>query len=229
MNSHFIITSGAWRSLVAHCNGVAGVGGSNPLAPTNDNEQFHNASPCPLWQKQRPSTLRLAFVCLLLLSGGCGSEKTAQQAFETGDYDAAYKLFRPRAEAGDLEAQNYLGVHYYLGLGVRRDWQQALQWYDKAARQGEPRAQLNYGLMFQNGYGTAPDIGAAFMWYYASYRQGNRAAKRYMDTLAVDNLLSPNQIDYAKVRAKPYITNPVVLEQGTEGSLFRTRPTSANY
>ena len=28
-------TAGAWRSLVAHCNGVAGVGGSNPLAPTN--------------------------------------------------------------------------------------------------------------------------------------------------------------------------------------------------
>jgi hypothetical protein len=25
---------GAWRSLVAHHNGVVGVGGSNPLAPT---------------------------------------------------------------------------------------------------------------------------------------------------------------------------------------------------
>jgi hypothetical protein len=25
---------GAWRSLVAHLNGVQGVGGSNPLAPT---------------------------------------------------------------------------------------------------------------------------------------------------------------------------------------------------
>ena len=26
---------GAWRSLVAHLNGVQGVGGSNPLAPTS--------------------------------------------------------------------------------------------------------------------------------------------------------------------------------------------------
>jgi hypothetical protein len=26
---------GAWRSLEAHLNGVQGVGGSNPLAPTN--------------------------------------------------------------------------------------------------------------------------------------------------------------------------------------------------
>ncbi len=176
--------------------------------------------------------LRFAFILplyLLLLATGCGSEKTAQQAFEAGDYATAYKLFRPLAEAGDLEAQSYLGVHYYLGLGVRRDWQQALQWYDKAAKRGEPRAQLNYGLMFQNGYGTDSDIGAAFMWYYASYRQGNATAKRYMNLLAADNLLSPNQIDYAKVRAKPYIANPVITEQGTEGTLFRTRPTSATH
>ena len=28
--------TGAWRSLVAHLTGGQGVGGSNPLAPTND-------------------------------------------------------------------------------------------------------------------------------------------------------------------------------------------------
>lgn len=166
---------------------------------------------------------------LLLLTLGCSAGKDARQAFERGDYVTAYKLFRAQAEAGDLEAQNYLGVHYYLGLGVPRDWQQALQWYDKAAKQGDPGAQVNCGLMFQNGYGTNPDIGAAFMWYYAAYRQGNTIGKRYMTLLAEDNLLSPIQIDYAKVRARQYIANPVVSEQGTEGSLFRTRPIAAEY
>ena len=29
---------GAWRSLVAHLHGVQGVGGSNPLAPTNSED-----------------------------------------------------------------------------------------------------------------------------------------------------------------------------------------------
>ena len=159
--------------------------------------------------------------CLSLVAGGCGNEKTAQQAFDAGDYVTSYKLFRPMAEAGDRVAQNHLGVHFYLGLGVERDWSQALLWYEKAAKQGDPGAQLNYGLMFQNGYGTNSDIGAAFMWYYASYRQGNATAGRYMDTLAEDNLLSPNQIDYAKLRARQYVINPVVAEQGSEGSLFR--------
>ena len=154
-------------------------------------------------------------LCLLLLMSACGSEKTAQQAFEAGDYAVAYKLFRTRAEAGDAQAQNYLGMHYYLGLGVQRDWQQALQWYDKAATQGDPRAQLNYGLMFQNGYGVSPDMVAAFTWYYAAYRQGSKTARYYLDALAADNLLSPIQIDYAKVQAEPYITNPVVTGQGS--------------
>ena len=168
--------------------------------------------------------LRLTFtlsVCLFLIAGGCGSDRSALQAFDAGDYVTSYKLFRPMAESGDRVAQNYLGVHFYLGLGVERDLSQALQWYEKAAKQGDPGAQLNYGLMFQNGYGTSPDMGAAFMWYYASYRQGNATAGRYMNSLADDNLLSPNQIDYAKLRARQYVTNPVIAEQGSEGSLFR--------
>jgi hypothetical protein len=35
---------GAWRSLVAYLNGVQRVGGSNPLAPTNDNIAYGH---CP--------------------------------------------------------------------------------------------------------------------------------------------------------------------------------------
>ena len=168
--------------------------------------------------------LRLTFtlsVCLLLLAGGCSSEKSARQAFEAGDYDTAFKQFIPLAESGDRVAQNYLGVHYYLGLGVKQDWRRAFHWYEKAAKQGEPGAQLNCGVMLHNGYGTNPDIGTAFMWYYASYRQGNAAAERYLDALADDNLLGPNQIDHAKSRARKYITAPVVAEPGATGRLFR--------
>ena len=34
-----------WRSLVAHLHGVQGVGGSNPLIPTNKNKGLAQASP----------------------------------------------------------------------------------------------------------------------------------------------------------------------------------------
>ncbi len=169
----------------------------------------------------RMRSLFVLLGCLSLVAGGCGDQKTAIQAFDDGDYGTAYKLFKPRAEAGDSEAQNYLGVHYYLGLGVKRDWRQALRWYEKAAKQGEPKAQLNYGLMFHNAYGTDKDLAAAFMWYYAAYRQGNSTAELYMDSLAAENKLNPNQINYAKLQAKQYITNPVVAGRPAEGKLFR--------
>ena len=37
---------GAWRSLVAHLHGVQGVGGSNPLAPTNETRTYTIAQSC---------------------------------------------------------------------------------------------------------------------------------------------------------------------------------------
>ena len=165
--------------------------------------------------------LALPLLLTLLAVAGCGGEKTALQAFEEGDYQTAYSLFKPRAEAGDSEAQNYLGVLYYLGWGVRRNWAEALRWYEKAAKQGDPKAQLNYGLMFHNAYGTGQDMVEAFSWYYAAYRQGNPTAKRYMESLAAQNKLSPNQMNFAKRNAMEYILNPVVAEQASEGRLFR--------
>ena len=36
----FFYSVGAWRSLVAHFAGGEGVGGSNPLAPTNKNNDL---------------------------------------------------------------------------------------------------------------------------------------------------------------------------------------------
>lgn len=164
---------------------------------------------------------KLSTVLLICLAAAaCGAEKTAQQAFAAGSYETAYRLFQPRAAAGDIEAQNYLGVHYYLGLGVPRDLARALAWYEKAAKQGNPAAQFNYALMFHGGYGTAQDPVAAFMWYYAAYRQGHANAKRYMDVLTSAARLTPNQLNLAKMRVRDYILDPQVGEQAAEGRLF---------
>jgi hypothetical protein len=38
-----LIHVGAWRSLVAYLNGVQRAGGSNPLAPTNENKTAEKA------------------------------------------------------------------------------------------------------------------------------------------------------------------------------------------
>jgi len=162
----------------------------------------------------------LLTVCCLCL-WGCSGEKTAKQDFAAGDYDVSFAKFKLQAEAGDSEAQNYLGIQYYMGLGVRRDWKQALKWYEKSAKQGHPQAQFNYGVMFHNGYGANPDSVAAFMWYYAAYRQGNSTAGLYMNSLAAENKLTPNQMNFARQKARQYIVNSAIAEQASEGKLFR--------
>ena len=57
-------------------------------------------------------------------------------AYEQGDYDTAFKEFKTLAEQGNAPGQYSLGVMYYTGAGVRRDNDEAVNWFRKAAEQG---------------------------------------------------------------------------------------------
>jgi len=56
----------------------------------------------------------------------------AVQAYASGQYDEAYKLFLPLAESGDPDAQFHLGLMYDNGLGVKQDHTVAERWYNRA-------------------------------------------------------------------------------------------------
>ena len=58
-------------------------------------------------------------------------------AAEAGDFATALQEWTPLAEAGDAEAQIYLGSMYALGTGVPQDYKEALKWYRLAAEQGD--------------------------------------------------------------------------------------------
>ena len=53
---------------------------------------------------------------------------------------AEVAAYRKAAEQGDAQAQNNLGVCYYLGYGVQKDLTQAEFWLRKAADQGHAKA-----------------------------------------------------------------------------------------
>ena len=117
------------------------------------------------------------------------------------------KLWLPLAEQGDAEAQNYLGILYYLGFGVNRDYAKALQWYQKAAKSGNPDAQRNFGDMIHFGRGTSKDNYRAFKWYFAAAQQGNQGAQKQIEVLSAAGNLSPNQQMHAKIEANEYIAD----------------------
>ena len=62
------------------------------------------------------------------------------------------------ANQGNAAAQFNLGVMYHQGQGVRQDYTQARQWFEKAASQDYAAAQFNLGVMYHQGQGVRQDI-----------------------------------------------------------------------
>ena len=92
--------------------------------------------------------------------------------------------------AGDVDAQNILGVHYYLGLGVPRDFARAAALFEQAALANHADAQRNLAIMYMNGYGVPQDNQRAYGWFFQSHSGGNLRARSYIKYLA-DNV-TPN-------------------------------------
>ncbi|PTQ90141.1 Sel1-like repeat-containing protein kinase family protein [Agitococcus lubricus] len=78
---------------------------------------------------------------------------------------------------GLAEAQNTMGWHYYHGDGVKRDYEEAFKWFQKAANLGEPSAQFNIGMMYASGTGTKQDFSEAAKWYKKAAEQGKTSAQ----------------------------------------------------
>ena len=53
-------------------------------------------------------------------------------------------LFKHKNQFNDFD----LGMIYFNGLGVEKDYKKAAQYFAKAARKGHAQAQLNLALMY---------------------------------------------------------------------------------
>lgn len=153
--------------------------------------------------------INLSFVLLIsLFIPGCSQDHGPEQAFREGDYQRAFQLWLPMAEAGNSEAQNRIGMLYYLGLGVEQDFTRASEWYMRAAKAGHPGAQRDLGLMYESGRLGRRDFEKAYMWLYAAYQQGNENSRPVLEMIS--GQLSPNKVRLLKQEVKQYIFNDIV-------------------
>lgn len=151
------------------------------------------------------SILYLFVITTFIQLTACSGETDPKKAFDNGDYETAFSLWMPLAENGDADAQNYLGILYYLGFGTQKDYKKALDWYERAARAGHADAQRNLGDMINFGRGIRKDNQAAYKWYFAASQQGNEKATRQIEVIAASGNLSPNQQMHAKIEANEFI------------------------
>lgn len=88
-----------------------------------------------------------------------------------------FENYRGPAEQGDADAQFYLGVAYYEGSGVAKDYEEAVKWYRKSAEQGKEYAQIRLADMYYKGEGVPQDYAEAIYWYCKAADQGDPVAQ----------------------------------------------------
>ena len=103
-------------------------------------------------------------------------ERVANPYFD-GDYATTLAKITPLAEAGDAEAQYWLGDMYDHGRGVDEDDAEAVKWYRLAAEQGNADAQYDLGRMYDWGYGVEQDDAEAVKWYRRAAESGQAYAQ----------------------------------------------------
>lgn len=118
----------------------------------------------------------------ILLALGLHGNATAgfsegASAYNARNYALALKEITPLARSGNADAQHLLGLMYYMGRGVQRDYRQAFSWHYKAALQGKADAQYVIGAMYYTGNSVPQDHKLAVQWFRKAAEQGHPDAQ----------------------------------------------------
>lgn len=138
------------------------------------------------------------------------SYEVGVRSFERGDFRAAFNIWRPLAEQGDVQAQGGLGLLYLYGNGVKQDYAEAAKWLLKAAEQGNPGAQLSLAMLYASGLGVQQNLIEGYKWL--TILESNEAGMGDMEQPMIsdarellNNQMASEQIEEAKEIAKVWI------------------------
>jgi uncharacterized protein len=81
-----------------------------------------------------------------------------------------------RAQTGNADAQNQLGLLYSEGQGLPQNYHEAKDWFKKAADQGHANAQVNLGTLYSLGQGAPYSDHMALFWFQKAAEQRNALA-----------------------------------------------------
>jgi len=98
-------------------------------------------------------------------------------AYNSGDFKAAYNFTIPLAHQGNTDAKNLLGMMYELGKGVPVNLGRSVAYYRQAAEQGNRYAQYNLAVSFDAGTGVPQNYREAVKWFRQAAKQGVSSAQ----------------------------------------------------
>jgi hypothetical protein len=98
-------------------------------------------------------------------------------AYTNEDFRGAAKQWKPLAEKGDAKSQTNLGILYFNGKGVLKDYKKAISWFEKAGDQGEAEAQFILGKVYIEGDGVSKSLKTAKYWVQLAYENDFEGAE----------------------------------------------------
>lgn len=117
-----------------------------------------------------------------------GKVDEAYGAFQRGRYLTAMELALPRAQLGDPAAQTLVAEILDRGLGVRRNRDQAMFWYEQAANGGDPTGMFKYAVLLMERSGSKEDRKKADALMKKAAELGNPSAQfNYAQVLVADS------------------------------------------
>ena len=96
--------------------------------------------------------------------------------------------YEKRAEQGNFIAKANLGVLYYIGYGVKKDYSNALELLNDATKRDVLGAHFWLGLLYEYGQGVEKDYAKAAEWFRKAAEQGYAEAQYSLGVLYAQGL-----------------------------------------
>lgn len=103
-----------------------------------------------------------------------------QEAFNSGDYAKALELWQKLAQDGQPEAQVFVGLAYANGWGVKKNLEEASNWYMRAAENNSPSGQFLLGLHYVTTGINQYDVRVGIKWLKRAADNGDKQAIRFL-------------------------------------------------
>lgn len=126
-------------------------------------------------------TQALLAICMMAASvtlPACAQKPSSHFPSDNDASADSIQKVKQLAEAGNANAQNLLGEWYYFGKHIRRDFNMASYWWQKATDQGHAEATGNLARCYRYGHGVEQDSLQAVRLYETSFAKGNTALLR---------------------------------------------------
>ncbi|NOZ54176.1 MAG: sel1 repeat family protein [Gammaproteobacteria bacterium] len=122
----------------------------------------------------------LFFIVSVSYAENLDSLSEGQSFFNQGNYTKALQIWQNLAEEGQPEAQVFVGLSYANGWGVKKNIDEASNWYMRAAENNSPSGQFLLGLHYVTTGINQYDVRVGIKWLKRAADNGDKGAIKFL-------------------------------------------------